>query len=505
MKEKEKRNSPYHIRFPLSSNDRRSLHLSPDESIDIEFLKKEVERVKQELDEIQFNTEKRFVPLSVKESLQIQLMDKEKEKEKLEGENKYLCQLYLYLNQCVKAAKAYYSSSKLSQAPTVSLTEYIAQSLERLTHEDIHRTLDDFIDENQEEEKEAEFILNCCQRFNELFNNECYSEAALIAATSPQGVLRTLEILHKFKTVSLANESLTPSPLMAYCTALMDTSDAYHPVSVEESQECLECALKHGDMNSIAKWIHQESLSLCKEMGVVLYENCHCDMKCKCQCCLLALVVFKKLNCHYEECLCLCKLGKLNALLSKITSQAYTKNEIASLLADTCSLQLAISLLAPPIDHAPFLHLLEVLYIFIKTESYHLCQDIVRSYSVLKQKSYQEIFSLEVELRPDIATSLIPILSQQPQLHWVVDLLTIPHIVQTAITRAVDRIVMSTTSTATSYTSEPSSSKSSRPKLIRSQKFDEDDGDSLASHSSRQSVGSDNSSIVSTSDDDGND
>ena len=72
-------------------------------------------------------------------------------------------------------------------------------------------------------------------------------------------MLRTLETLYKFKEVSV--DSNSPSPLMLYCTALMDTASTYPPVSQQESQECLECAVNHKDMKSLAKWINQDSVS----------------------------------------------------------------------------------------------------------------------------------------------------------------------------------------------------------------------------------------------------
>ena len=41
----------------------------------------------------------------------------------------------------------------------------------------------------------------------------------------------------------------------------MDTASTYPPVSQQESQECLECAVNHKDMKSLAKWINQDSVS----------------------------------------------------------------------------------------------------------------------------------------------------------------------------------------------------------------------------------------------------
>jgi hypothetical protein len=54
------------------------------------------------------------------------------------------------------------------------------------------------IDDNHLE-FEAEFILDYIDKFNELFENNLYRDAAYYAAASPRGVLRNIETLHRFK------------------------------------------------------------------------------------------------------------------------------------------------------------------------------------------------------------------------------------------------------------------------------------------------------------------
>ena len=49
-------------------------------------------------------------------------------------------------------------------------------------------------------EHEAEIILDHIERFNDLFENAKYIEAAYFAAASPKNILRNIETLLRFKS-----------------------------------------------------------------------------------------------------------------------------------------------------------------------------------------------------------------------------------------------------------------------------------------------------------------
>ncbi|XP_019854390.1 PREDICTED: clathrin heavy chain linker domain-containing protein 1-like isoform X2 [Amphimedon queenslandica] len=511
-KEKDRRASPYHKRFPISSADRRSLSLTPSEAINIQFLEKELARLKLVLDEVQYNTEKRYVPKNQKDILQQQLINKEKEKEKIEHENKYLCHLYLQLRESIKAARLYYSSvqsSSSGQDHVVPLSKYALDLSRNITMVDVMNTLEELGEQDPEEEKEAEFILHCCQKFNELFDTEQFTEAALIAATSPKGVLRTIITLNKFKSLAppvSPTPSPSPSPLMTYCSALMDSAHIYPPVSTEEAMECLYAAVAESHINLIAKWISKDSLPLCKEMGSYLYKQCSCPgTNCRCQFCMLSLVIYKKLNCSFEESLCLAKLGKYSSMLK---DKQYNKNDIASLLSAVPSVDHALFLVAPPTGNRPSLHLFEALYVLAQTGPHpQRCIELVKSFAVLRKLSWQEAIGHETRLRPDLAHNLIPVLSQFPELDWLVLQLSVSYTVYTVLLRAIERInrsmsesSMNSSSYGPKSESTPpesrATSSSSRPKLTRSKRFDADDGTDFTSRST---------SSASTSSDSGTD
>ena len=56
-----------------------------------------------------------------------------------------------------------------------------------------------FEHDDPSKEKEAEMMLEYIERFNELLEEEKYEDAAMHAANSPKGILRTPETLHKFQ------------------------------------------------------------------------------------------------------------------------------------------------------------------------------------------------------------------------------------------------------------------------------------------------------------------
>jgi len=55
-----------------------------------------------------------------------------------------------------------------------------------------------FEDDDPNKEKEAEMMLEYIEKFNELFEDGKYEEAAIHAANSPKGILRTSATLAKF-------------------------------------------------------------------------------------------------------------------------------------------------------------------------------------------------------------------------------------------------------------------------------------------------------------------
>ena len=60
-----------------------------------------------------------------------------------------------------------------------------------------------FEEDDPNKEKEAEMMLEYIEKFNELFEDGNFEEAAIHAANSPKGILRTQATLAKFRGMSL--------------------------------------------------------------------------------------------------------------------------------------------------------------------------------------------------------------------------------------------------------------------------------------------------------------
>lgn len=54
-------------------------------------------------------------------------------------------------------------------------------------------------EEDVSHENQTEVLLDYIEKFNELLDSEMYSEAALHAANSIKGILRTTETMQRFK------------------------------------------------------------------------------------------------------------------------------------------------------------------------------------------------------------------------------------------------------------------------------------------------------------------
>ncbi|WAR19798.1 CLHC1-like protein [Mya arenaria] len=145
-----------------------------------------------------------------------------------------------------------------------------------------------FEDDDPNKEKEAEMMLEYIEKFNELFEDGKYEEAAIHAANSPKGILRTSATLAKFRG---------RTPLLMFCDALMSS------VGIENARpdarlslECVECVLYENRLDLLAHWIAQKRLTFTAEIGDTIRTNCQCKIPCRCSAQALAQNVFTQLK-----------------------------------------------------------------------------------------------------------------------------------------------------------------------------------------------------------------
>eukprot|EP00850_Spirogloea_muscicola_P015188 SM000114S24151 [mRNA] locus=s114:187416:198058:- [translate_table: standard] len=99
------------------------------------------------------------------------------------------------------------------------------------------------------------------QRFQELFSQMKYKEAAELAADSPQGVLRTPDTVSKFQSVPV--QPGTTSPLLQYFGTLLTKGK----LNSYESLELSRLVVNQNKKNLLENWLAEDKLECSEELG----------------------------------------------------------------------------------------------------------------------------------------------------------------------------------------------------------------------------------------------
>ena len=102
------------------------------------------------------------------------------------------------------------------------------------------------------------------QRFQQLFAQGNFAEAAKVAANSPKGILRTPQTIERFKQVPLPPGQ--PSPLLQYFGILLEKGQ----LNKYESLELARPVLLQGKKPLLEKWLKEEKLECSEELGDVV-------------------------------------------------------------------------------------------------------------------------------------------------------------------------------------------------------------------------------------------
>lgn len=98
-------------------------------------------------------------------------------------------------------------------------------------------------------------------KFNSLFSQGQFSEAAKVAAKAPKGILRTPETIQRFQQVP-AQPGQT-SPLLQYFGILLESSQ----LNKYEAMELCRPVLAQGKKQLIEKWLKEDKLECSEELG----------------------------------------------------------------------------------------------------------------------------------------------------------------------------------------------------------------------------------------------
>lgn len=102
------------------------------------------------------------------------------------------------------------------------------------------------------------------KKFNMLFQNGQYSEAAKAAASAPKGILRTPQTIQRFQQVPA--QAGQTSPLLQYFGILLDKG----MLNKYESLELCRPVLQQGRKQLLEKWLKEEKLECSEELGDIV-------------------------------------------------------------------------------------------------------------------------------------------------------------------------------------------------------------------------------------------
>ncbi|XP_013167700.1 PREDICTED: clathrin heavy chain [Papilio xuthus] len=150
------------------------------------------------------------------------------------------------------------------------------------------------------------------RKFNMLFTNGQYAEAAKVAAMAPRGILRTPQTIQRFQQVP--TQSGQTSPLLQYFGMLLDQAQ----LNKFESLELCRPVLLQGRKQLLEKWLKEEKLECSEELGDLVKPV---DLT-------LALSVYLRANVASKVIQCFAETGQFQKIVLYAKKVGYTPDYI---------------------------------------------------------------------------------------------------------------------------------------------------------------------------------
>ncbi|XP_022243917.1 clathrin heavy chain 1-like [Limulus polyphemus] len=150
------------------------------------------------------------------------------------------------------------------------------------------------------------------RKFNTLFGNGQYSEAAKIAANAPKGILRTPQTIQRFQQVP--TQPGQTSPLLQYFGILLDQGQ----LNKFESLELCRPVLQQGRKQLLEKWLKDDKLECSEELGDLVKQV---DPT-------LALSVYLRANVPNKVIQCFAETGQFQKIVLYAKKVGYTPDYI---------------------------------------------------------------------------------------------------------------------------------------------------------------------------------
>uniref|UniRef100_A0A224XCR3 Clathrin heavy chain n=1 Tax=Panstrongylus lignarius TaxID=156445 RepID=A0A224XCR3_9HEMI len=150
------------------------------------------------------------------------------------------------------------------------------------------------------------------RKFNMLFQNGQYAEAAKVAANAPKGILRTPQTIQQFQQIP--NSQGQASPLLQYFGILLDQGQ----LNKYESLELCKPVLAQGKKQLLEKWLKEDKLECSEELGDLVKQT---DPT-------LALSVYLRANVPNKVIQCFAETGQFQKIVLYAKKVGYTPDYI---------------------------------------------------------------------------------------------------------------------------------------------------------------------------------
>ncbi|XP_063047745.1 clathrin heavy chain linker domain-containing protein 1-like [Engraulis encrasicolus] len=246
-----------------------------------------------------------YVPLQVKADLDAKVTAALDRRDELVLENDQL-QLRLQQLQCVNEAIS--SWSREEDGP---LVQYLSEKLKIIVDMKVSDAVDQssgYEDDDPTKVNESELLVECIERFIDLFENGEYEAAAFHAAKSPHGVLRNMATMEKFKAITEYQGAVPP--LLLFFQAIMNSVQDERQLPAEDlSVEAVRCALQHNFVELVTHWVTQRRLAYTEALGDVICGHGDKKLRMTDTCLALAQIVYSACGMQRKAALTMCKRG----------------------------------------------------------------------------------------------------------------------------------------------------------------------------------------------------
>ena len=318
---------------------------------DIAKLTDSTNRRKKDIETLLASKTTSYKPLSAKERLISDLLEREQHKMEINEENSAIS---TKIRNFSIAAQILQTSRGLGHSPAVT-HDYLMKGIisnSNLTPDATPEVDDVTI------EKETELKMSYFETFNELFAAGKFLEAAIQAANSPNGFLRTYEIVQVFtQATAVPGQS---SPLLVFVQILLDTVPAFGPLPLNMSVACVNVLVEQGKQDLVYHAIFQSSFSLSNQLGYLLYSQYPTNPKYL----SLAHHVFTTTNNRCMVASCLYTMGRPLAMFNYF--REFQDDDFVSFLCYEPSLQKALLMLKPTSNYPPVIDLPNLLLLYIR-------------------------------------------------------------------------------------------------------------------------------------------